>query len=161
MGLVKTATVGLILALALPLGCRAEPQSKAPNFVLKTQEGKTLELKKLEGKVVVLNFWATWCPPCRAEIPGMLEVYDRYKSKGLEIIGVSLDRGGWTRVTPFVQKMRITYPVVIGDGELVELYGGIEAIPTTFIIDRKGNVAQKHIGYLSKEVFEEQIQGLL
>jgi peroxiredoxin len=161
MRLFKTITLGLTMAVALPLGCPAQSHSKAPNFVLKTQEGKTLELKRLKGKVVVLNFWATWCSPCRAEIPGMLEVYDKYKSKGLEIIGVSLDRGGWTRVTPFVQRMRITYPVVIGDGELVELYGGIEAIPTTFIIDKKGNVAQKHIGYLSKEAFEEQIQGLL
>lgn len=161
MRLIRLAGVGLVFAVALSFGCRAEPQSKAPNFALKTQQGETLELKKLKGKVVVLNFWATWCAPCRAEIPGMLEVYDKYKAKGLEIVGVSLDRGGWTRVTPFLEKMRITYPVVIGDVDLVNLYGGIEAIPTTFIIDKKGNIARKHIGYLSKNQFEEQIRGLL
>ncbi len=161
MRLIRLAGVGLVFAVALSFGCRAEPQSQAPNFALKTQQGETLELKKLKGKVVVLNFWATWCAPCRAEIPGMLEVYDKYKAKGLEIVGVSLDRGGWTRVTPFLEKMRITYPVVIGDVDLVNLYGGIEAIPTTFIIDKKGNIARKHIGYLSKNQFEEQIRGLL
>ena len=161
MSLTKAVAMSLVLALVLPLGCQADSKSKAPNFALKTQDGKTVELRKLEGKVVVVNFWATWCGPCRAEIPGMLEVYNKYKSQGLEIIGVSLDRGGWNQVAPFVQKLSITYPVVVGDGELADKYGGIEAIPTTFIVDKKGKIVQKHIGYFSKEKFEEQVKRFL
>jgi len=133
----------------------------APNFVLTTAEGRTVELKKLEGSVVVLNFWATWCPPCRAEIPGMLEVYDKYRGEGLEIVGIALDRDGWNVVTPFVERMNISYPVVLGGWEIVQQYGGISAIPTTFILDRKGNVVKGHVGYLSKEDLEGIVRKLL
>ena len=121
----------------------------APNFALKTADGKTVELKKLSGKVVVVNFWATWCGPCRVEIPGMLEVYGKYKSKGLEIVGISLDRGGWSVVTPFVEKMKITYPVVLGDGDVADAWGGIQAIPATFVVDRKGKIVERHVGAVS------------
>jgi cytochrome c biogenesis protein CcmG/thiol:disulfide interchange protein DsbE len=133
----------------------------APNFVLKTSDGKDIELKKLSGKVVVVNFWATWCGPCRAEIPGMLEVYDKYKKKGLEIVGISLDQSGWKVINPFVERMNITYPIVWDRGDVAMAYGGIQAIPTTFIIDRKGNVVKRHMGYLSKEAFEQVIQPYL
>ncbi|HET6274104.1 MAG TPA: TlpA disulfide reductase family protein, partial [Bacteroidota bacterium] len=107
------------------------------------------------------NFWATWCGPCRSEIPGFLDVYKQYKPKGLEIVGVSLDRGGWNEVKPFVEKYKITYPVVVGDGDLADAYGGIEAIPTTFVIDKKGNIVNKHLGYLNKAAFEKMIKDLL
>jgi len=161
MNLLKLTAVALCLAFAQPRVYALDQGEKAPNFALKTYDGKTVELKKLEGKVVVVNFWATWCPPCRAEIPGMVEVYGKYKSKGLEIVGVSLDRGGWNQVKPFVQKMNIPYPVVMDDGKLLDQYGGIDAIPTTFIVDRKGNIVKKHIGYYSKESFEAQVKSLL
>ena len=138
-----------------------QTQGKAPNFSLKTADGKTVELAKQQGKIVVVNFWATWCGPCRAEIPGFIEMYDRYKSKGLEIIGVSLDEDGWDVVRPYVEKMKVTYPVVVGDGTLADAYGGIDAIPTTFIIDKKGNILDRHLGYLSKDAIEKMIKGLL
>jgi peroxiredoxin len=139
----------------------ARPSDPAPNFSLNTGDGKTVELSQFKGKVVVVNFWATWCGPCRNEIPGMLQVYNQYKSKGLEIVGISLDRDGWRVINPFVQKFKITYPVVLGNGEVTEAYGGIEAIPTTFIVDRKGNIAGKHIGYLSKDEFEKIVKKTL
>jgi peroxiredoxin len=151
----------LILGTAVLLAGTALAQEKAPNFSLKTADGKTIELAKLQGKVVVVNFWATWCGPCKREIPGFLEVYDRLRTKGLEIVGISLDREGWTVVKPYVDRAKITYPVVVDNGKLAEAYGGIDAIPTTFIVDRKGNIVKKHVGYMSKSDFEKLLSAVL
>ncbi len=127
----------MILALS-----QSYAQMAAPNFKLSTQKGNVIELAKLKGKIVVLNFWATWCGPCRKEIPGFLDVYRQYKEEGLEIVGVSLDRDGWKDVGSFVEQAKINYPVVLGDIVLTDAYGGIDAIPATFIIDRQGNVVK-------------------
>jgi peroxiredoxin len=151
----------LSVALLVPAVLFAQMTGKAPNFSLKTADGKTIELKKLQGKVVVVNFWATWCGPCKAEIPGFMEIYQQYKSKGLEIVGISLDQGGWKPVKPFIERYKITYPVVIGDANLADAYGGISAIPTTFVVDKKGNITKQHVGYLDKKAFEDMIKGLL
>jgi cytochrome c biogenesis protein CcmG/thiol:disulfide interchange protein DsbE len=150
-----------VLLLAFVVAIPARAADPAPNFSLTTGEGKTVDLSKLKGKVVVVNFWATWCGPCRSEIPGMLEVYDKYKSKGLEIVGISLDRDGWKVVRPYVEKTKMTYPVVLGDESVVKAYGGIEAIPTTFVVDKKGNIVEKHVGYMSKEDFEKKVKKVL
>jgi thiol-disulfide isomerase/thioredoxin len=120
-----------------------------------------VELAKLKGRVVVVNFWATWCGPCRAEILGFVEIYKTYKSKGLEIVGIALDESGWDVVKPFVQKYGISYPVVLGDSTVAHDYGGIQAIPTTFVVDRQGNVIAGQRGLLQKAQLEKVIKGLL
>jgi cytochrome c biogenesis protein CcmG/thiol:disulfide interchange protein DsbE len=139
----------------------SQTRPKAPNFRLKSSTGKTIELAKLRGKVVVVNFWATWCAPCRAEIPGFMEVYRSYKSKGLEIIGISLDETGWEVVKPFLEKHKITYPVVVGDRKVVYDYGGIDAIPTTFVVNRDGDVVSGHRGLLPKAQLEKILREVL
>jgi peroxiredoxin len=151
----------LAILLIAPAVLWGQLSGKAPNFSLKTSAGKTIELKKLEGKVVVVNFWATWCPPCKSEIPGFLEVYKQYKAKGLEIVGISLDETGWKVVKPFIEAYKITYPVVVGDANLARAYGGIEGIPASFVIDRKGNIVTQHVGYLDKASLENLVKGLL
>jgi len=135
--------------------------SAAANFILQAADGSTVELSKLQGKVVVLNFWATWCGPCRAEMPGMTKVYDRLKGRGLEIIGVSLDRGGWGDVRPFLARNTINYPIVVGDAEIAKAYKLPDAIPFTVFINRGGNIVKNHMGYLSEEAFEQEVQKLL
>lgn len=139
----------------------AQSKQKAPNFSLTTASGDTVELARLKGKVVLVNFWATWCGPCRKEIPGFLEVYKKYKSKGLEIVGISLDQKGFEVVTPFVKKNEISYPNVVDDGKLAEAYGGIRAIPTSFLVGKDGNIVKKHVGMLRKQDLERLISGLL
>jgi thiol-disulfide isomerase/thioredoxin len=152
---------GLVVVVLLFVTGIAFAADPAPNFALKTSDGKTVELKKLQGKVVFVNFWATWCGPCRREIPGMVKMYDKYKAKGFEIVGIALDNGGWEDVSPWLAKNPITYPIVLGDRPLTEQWGGIPSIPTTFIVDRKGNITAKHIGGLTEEEFEKLVKGAL
>ncbi len=148
-------------AATLPPGGSSSGLKEAPDFQLKTLDGQMLQLSALKGKVVLLDFWATWCPPCKAEIPHFKELYTGYKDRGLEIIGASLDEGGEGPVKAFVQQNGVTYPVGLADSRLAQAYGGIQGIPTTFLIDREGKIAKKYIGYQDKEVFEKEIRRLL
>lgn len=133
----------------------------APDWQLKDLDGKSVKLSDFKGKVVILNFWATWCPPCRREIPSFVSLQKEYGDKGLVIIGVSLDEKGPAAVKPFISKMGINYPVVMGDPKVAADYGGIAVVPTTFVIDRNGNVAAMHEGDAPRATFESQIKPLL
>jgi peroxiredoxin len=144
-------------AIAATLGA----QKTAPAWELKDVNGKTLKSSDFKGKVVVLDFWATWCPPCRAEIPGFVELQKKYSEQGLTIVGISLDEKGPSVVKPFMKKFNINYPVVMGDDKVVEAFGGVESIPTTFVIDRTGKIVSKHVGLAEKSQFEKEIRPLL
>ena len=133
----------------------------APHFALKDKSGATIKLSDYRGKVVILDFWATWCGPCRMEIPGFVKLREKYASQGMEIIGVSLDRPGWQVIEPFMQEYNINYPIVLGDRDIVMSYGGVQSIPTTFIIDRDGVIVEKVVGYRPDSYFEQKIQELL
>ncbi|MFW6160418.1 MAG: TlpA family protein disulfide reductase [Acidobacteriota bacterium] len=127
----------------------------APSFSLTDIQGNTLTLNNLKGKVIFLNFWATWCPPCRQEIPGFIDIYEKYKDQGMVIIGVSLDRTGEGVVKKFVQENNITYPIAMATSALVDSYQPGRFIPTTIFIGHEGNIQGKHVGYLDKETLEK------
>lgn len=133
----------------------------APDFTLFDIHGSERRLKDFKGKVIILDFWATWCPPCKAEIPHFIELYNEYKNEGLEIIGVALDWNAERVVPQFAEEAGMNYTVLLGNRDVTDLYGGIISIPTTFVIDREGGIRKKYIGYRDKEVFEEDIKELL
>jgi thiol-disulfide isomerase/thioredoxin len=133
----------------------------SPAWELKGVDGKPVKSSDFAGKVVILDFWATWCGPCRMEIPGFIELQKQYADKGLVVVGVSLDQDGASVVKSFMDKTGINYPVVLGDETIVNAFGGVEGIPTTFIIDRDGRIVGKHVGYAPKAEFESEIKPLL
>ena len=133
----------------------------APEFALKDADGKTVHLEEYKGKVVLLDFFATWCGPCKIEIPWFMEMERANKDKGFSVLGVSMDDEGWEVVKPFLADLGVNYRVVIGNDATAQIYGGVDALPTTFLIDRNGRIAAIHVGLASKKVFEDGIQQLL
>ena len=168
------AAAGLSLILLLG-GCKSskpvraaggsvKPESQrkqAPDFSLKDGDGRTVRLADYRGKIVLLNFWATWCGPCKIEMPWFMDFERRYKDQGFAVIGVSMDEEGWSVVKPFLEDLAVNYRILLGDATIAELYGGVEALPTTFLIDREGRVAATHVGLAGKSQFEDGIQTLL
>lgn len=155
---------GIVLMSALiAAGCgegKPSQKTEAPAFSLRTLDGRIVASKDLKGKVVLINFWATWCPPCRAEIPSFVELYDKYRDRGVQIVGVALDRE--EKVREFVRGFGVDYPVgVDAGGKLAREFGGIRSIPTTFVLDKAWRVYRKYVGYRDKSVFERDIQALL
>ena len=142
---------------------KSDNQRKAaPDFALKDVDGKTVHLSDYKGKVVLLDFWATWCAPCKIEIPWFMEFEQQYKDKGFAVLGVSMDDDGWTVVKPYLQQMKINYRVVLGNDKVGEAYGGVDSLPTTFLIDRDGRIAGTHIGLSGgKDDFKNDILHLL
>lgn len=133
----------------------------APEFRVTTLEGAPVTLDSLEGKVVLLNFWATWCPPCRVEMPGFQEVYDERRDEGFVILGVSTDRAGREPVREFLRKVGITYPVAMANSEIINAYGGARVLPTSFLIDRNGLIRHEVRGYFSEVALRMAVGRLL
>lgn len=132
----------------------------APDFTLQQLDGQLLTLSSYRGKVVLLDFWATWCVPCREEIPHFVELQDKYRDQGLQIIGVSMD-DSVDPVRPFAQQFHINYSIVMGNAKIGEEYGGVLGLPIAFLLDRNGRIVKKHIGATAPDVFEREISSLL
>ncbi len=162
-----------MLALLLAFGCARTGTehgaaggagaigSKAPDFELTDLSGKKVQLSDFKGKVVIIDFWATWCGPCREEIPDFVRLQSKYRQQGLVILGLSLDEGGDKKVRSFAEDHDMNYPVLIASPETANLYGGVVGIPTTFVLDRQGRIVKKFIGRMGPETFEEAVKPLL
>jgi len=133
----------------------------APDFTLKTIDGKDVKLSDLRGKAVLLNFWATWCGPCKIEIPWFMELEKQYASQGLVVIGVAMDDNAKDVVPKFAQDMKIDYPVLLGTDQVADQYGGVEGLPTTFYIGRDGKIVKRIAGLTSHSDIEESIKAAL
>src|SRR5690348_15740513 len=123
-----------------------EHRKMAPDFTLYDATGAPVKLSGYRVKVVLLNFWATWCAPCRTEIPWFVEFQRTEGGRGFQVVGVSLDEGGWKAVQPYIEEKKVSYPVVLADDEVSRQYDGVESLPTTMIIDRSGRIAAVHVG---------------
>ena len=158
--LAGTAFYFLLRAQGASRNTRNREQPPAPDFSLPDLSGQRLNLSAYRGKVVLLDFWATWCDPCRDEIPHFIELQEKYGSRGLQIIGVSMDDTP-DPVRDFYQRFRMNYPVVMGDAKTGELYGGVLGLPVAFLVGRDGRIVAKHIGATNAAVFEKELVGLL
>ena len=150
----------LVRQHGLPAVASAQQGALAPDFSLADLSGHSTNLSSFRGKVVLLDFWATWCVPCREETPHFIDLQNKYGSQGLQVIGVSMDDGP-EPVRDFYQHFKMNYPVVMGDAKTGELYGGVLGLPIAFVIGPDGRIASKHIGSTDISVFEKEVVRLL
>jgi peroxiredoxin len=168
----RGALASLVVLAALIVGCSSwstqvnaaekavQDRKPAPDFMLTDAKGASIKLSDYKGRVVLLNFWATWCGPCKIEIPWFVEFQNKYQDRGLAVLGVSMDEDGWQAVRPFIEQHKVNYRIAIGTNQLARLYGGVTSLPT-FIIDREGRIAAVHIGLVSKTSYGSEILRLL
>jgi len=164
LAVISAAALMLIGTSFVPTTSAQGNYASAPNFKLTDLNGKSISLSDYKGKVLFLNFWATWCPPCRAEIPDFVEAYAEQKANGLEILGISVDTKGKEAVVAFVDKYKINYPVVLESRQTTEKiindYQPGEYIPATIIIDKSGRIRHKEVGAIDKETLLKHFQRL-
>ena len=163
--------ITLLILLGSIANAQSKPKSggeigtKAAEFSLINLVGEEVTSAQFQGKVILLNFWATWCGPCRSEIPDFIKIYQKHQKDGLEIVGIVVSSGSAAQVQKFVDKWGINYPVLTGDEkylqDLTNKYGGIFGIPTTFLIDRKGVIREKWVGARTEKVFLAEIEKYL
>ena len=173
MSLRTSVSLGALLAGALVIAythssrtgtalMKAERDRKpAPDFTLKDGRGADLRLSDYKGNVVLLNFWATWCGPCNVEIPWFVGFEHAYRDRGFAVIGISLDEDGWQAIQRYTEEKKLNYRIAIGNDAVSQMFGGINSLPTTLMIDRNGRVAVVHTGLVSRSTYEEEIRRLL
>ena len=164
---VLAATMGMAVVASpagLPFGAppfsAAGERKTAPDFALTSANGEAISLSGYRGRVVLLDFWATWCTGCKVEIPWYMEFQNKYSRRGLTSVGAAMDDEGWQKVKPYLQEHPINYPIVLGNPGLVEPYQ-ITSLPVTLLIDRNGKIADTHVGMVDKDRWEREIQQLL
>jgi len=142
--------------------CDANPKAAPLDFTLKDVQNKDVKLASFKGKVLVIDFWATWCGPCKLEIPGFVDLQNRYGAKGLQFVGISVD-DKLEQLKPYVDEYKMNYPVLqgLGHDDMQDALGPIWGIPTTIVIGRDGKICKKHTGMASKDKFEQEIKSLL
>jgi cytochrome c biogenesis protein CcmG/thiol:disulfide interchange protein DsbE len=157
-----TSTFEAELSAAATAGCDADAKAAQTHFTLKDVNGKDVRLSDFKGKVVLLNFWATWCGPCKVEIPAFVELQDKYRDQGVVFLGFSVD-DTVDKLKPFIAQYKINYPILLGDGreDVQEAFGPIWGIPVTVIVGRDGKVCKRHMGIAAKEQIEREIKALL
>ncbi|HKU27168.1 MAG TPA: TlpA disulfide reductase family protein [Candidatus Sulfotelmatobacter sp.] len=133
----------------------------APDFTLETLDGKNLRLSELRGKAVLLNFWATWCGPCKIETPWLVELQKQYGSQGLQVVGVAMDDSGKDDIEKFTKDMGVNYPVLLGKEAVGDAYGGVPALPESFFIGRNGKIVDRIIGLKGRDEIEDAIKKAL
>ena len=149
----------LFLLGACSQGNAVELGQKAPEFSLTDINGKTVNLSDFKGKVIILDFFASWCPPCRQEVPDFIKLQNEYGDKGFTMVGVALVSA--QEAKNFAGKVGINYPVLVDNEKVSNLYGPIRSIPTTFVLDKDGKISKMYIGFRPKDVFENDIKELL
>ena len=161
--MVKRFVVLSIVAIALLAGCTdrgAQSDTMASNFSLQDMSGKTVRLSDFKGKVVLLEFWAAWCPPCRASVPGLEKLHKAYKDKGLVLLAVSMDEGGWDDVKSFIRESGITYTVLKGTEDVAIKYQ-VRSIPMMLVLNKEGKILKRYLGMGSDEELEKDIKTYL
>lgn len=153
------ALAGVALAGSSP--AVQEPHGPAPAFELKGSNERTVRLSDFKGKVVLLNFWATSCAPCRAEMPDLVKQQNEYQSKGLQVVDITYPNYTRTSVSAIVRRLRLNYPILLGTRDLADKYGVGEVMPTTLVIDREGKVRARILGILEPDEFEQSVKPLL
>ena len=146
---------------ALPVVMCANVQAEPVDFTLPDMENKPHKLSDYRGKWVVVNYWATWCPPCIQEIPSFIELQDSYKAKGFSVVAFSVDDGDPAALYKLIEKYGINYPVLLADLDISRGFGGVSGIPVTFLVNRQGEIVKKYLGYVEHDVLEEEIKKML
>jgi peroxiredoxin len=157
----RLAFAALFLLAASVAGAKPVPPVAAPGWKLKDVDGNPVSLSQFKGKVVVLDFWATWCPPCRTEIPGYIALQKKYRDDGLVVVGISVDTDGVAPVKKFMKDIGINYIVVMADDVVQDAYGPLQGYPTTFIIDRDGQIRNKKLGREPAAQYEKEVLAVL
>jgi len=157
--MIKRLMLGVLL-VALPVAAAGQ-SAKAPPVALKDLRGRTIRLSDYRGKIVLLNFWAAWCPPCRAEMPGFVKWQLEYRRKGLQVVGVTYPPTDLTEVRKFVRSLKVNYPILLGAKETKSLFDPGENLPLTVVIDREGNVRGVIKGIILPQEFEQKVKPLL
>ncbi|HEX9917489.1 MAG TPA: TlpA disulfide reductase family protein [candidate division Zixibacteria bacterium] len=152
----------LILIVSVPwYNCQKASKGSVLDVQVKGLDDKIYNLTTIKGDLILVNFWATWCPPCKREIPELIKLQEEYKNKGLGVVGISVDTEGTKKVRQFVEDYKINYTVFIGNQEVVQRYGGFYGIPVSFLVSKEGIIQKAYIGSLNKEIVEKDLKTLL